>query len=205
MGIGSFSVTHVRHQFVDFTVAYYEESSGIMIPAPVRGKQLSTFIKPFQFQVWMILMGILVVLPFVMWMQSKLLAKAQRTNPKKQLAFIYGVLLTQCKYRYAAVDYYFRRRLCILLGKELGKHFTIHFSFSAGQKIPEKEHSLRLLAMIWFLCALVFIHAYIGTLVSFLSVPNLKPVIRSLDELPASGLGWIVWSGSDLESLFLVN
>ncbi|KZS12967.1 putative Ionotropic receptor 7e [Daphnia magna] len=168
VGIGSFSVTHMRHQFVDFTVAYYEESSGIMIPAPVRGKQLSTFIKPFQFQVWMILMGILVVLPFVMWMQSKLLAKAQRTNPKKQLAFIYGVLLTQ-----------------------------------SGQKIPEKEHSLRLLAMIWFLCALVFIHAYIGTLVSFLSVPNLKPVIRSLDELPASGLGWIVWSGSDLESLFL--
>ncbi|XP_057377911.1 glutamate receptor ionotropic, delta-2-like isoform X2 [Daphnia carinata] len=169
VGIGSFSVTHARHQVVDFTVAYYEESSGIMIPAPIRGKQLSTFIKPFQLQVWMILMGILVVLPFVMWIQSKLLTKVQRTKRrKKQLAFVYGVLLTQ-----------------------------------SGQKIPEKEHSLRLLAMIWFLCALVFIHAYIGTLVSFLSVPNLKPVIRSLDELPDSGLGWIVWSGSDLESLFL--
>ena len=52
---------------------------------------------------------------------------------------------------------------------------------------------------------MVFIHAYIGTLMSFLSVPNLKPILRSLEELPTSGLKWMVWRGSDLESLFMVQ
>ena len=75
----------------------------------------------------------------------------------------------------------------------------------AGQRIPGKEHSLRFLAIIWCLSALVFIHAYIGTLMSFLSVPNQKPILRSLEELPTSELEWIVWRGSDLESLFMVQ
>lgn len=120
MGIGSFSVTHVRHQVVDFTVAYYEESSAIMIPAPISGKQLSTFIKPFQFQVWMILIAILAVLPFIMWILSKLLAKVQRPKVKKcqkQLMFVYGVLMTQCKYKCPFVDQ--RSYVMLRLRKEI--------------------------------------------------------------------------------------
>lgn len=75
----------------------------------------------------------------------------------------------------------------------------------AGQRMPDKEHSLRLLAVVWLLSSVVFVHAYVGTLMSFLSVPRLKPILRSLDELPSSGLGWFIWRGSDLESFFLVG
>ncbi|XP_046444793.1 glutamate receptor ionotropic, delta-1-like isoform X1 [Daphnia pulex] len=100
VGIGSFSVTHVRNRVVDFTVAYYEESSGILIPAPTLGKQTSAFVKPFHFRVWIILIAILGILPCIMWVQSKILAKAKMSMARKReqrFMLVYGVLLTQCK------------------------------------------------------------------------------------------------------------
>ena len=51
---------------------------------------------------------------------------------------------------------------------------------------------------------IVFIYAYIGTLISFLSVPKLRPIISSLDDLPSSSLSWEVPRGTSLESLFMV-
>lgn len=102
VGIGSFSVTHVRHRVIDFTVAYYEESSGILIPAPIHGKQNSAFIKPFDFRVWVVLIAILGILPFITWIQSKVLAKAKfsmvKKRREKRFMLFYGVLLTQCKF-----------------------------------------------------------------------------------------------------------
>ena len=75
----------------------------------------------------------------------------------------------------------------------------------AGQA---KSHYLGLapiiLSIVWCLISLVFIHAYVGTLISFLSLPKLKPIVDSLEDLPASGLSWIVRRGTDLESLFMV-
>ena len=58
---------------------------------------------------------------------------------------------------------------------------------------------------VWCLISLVFIHAYVGTLISFLSLPKLKPIVDSLEDLPTSGLSWIVRRGTDLESLFMVR
>ena len=65
-------------------------------------------------------------------------------------------------------------------------------------------HSAAVLSLVWCLLAVVFIHGYIGTLMAFLSVPKLKPVIGELEDLPKSRLDWYVRRGTDLESLFLV-
>lgn len=98
VGIGSFSVTHARYQVIDFSVPFYEESSAILTPAPVRGNQSSAFIKPFHLQVWLILIAILGLLPLIMWVQSKLIGKESSPIKKRDtsILFFYGVLLTQC-------------------------------------------------------------------------------------------------------------
>ena len=93
---------HIRYQAIDFTVAYYEESNAIMIPAQMRGQQSSAFIKPFQFKVWIILVLVHGLLPSIMWIQSKLLGNARSSFVRKRrerFLFVYGVVLTQCKSR----------------------------------------------------------------------------------------------------------
>lgn len=58
--------------------------------------------------------------------------------------------------------------------------------------------------MIWCLMVVVIIHAYIGTLMSFISFPKWDPIIFKLEDVPKSNLDWYVRRGTDLESLFLV-
>ena len=67
-----------------------------------------------------------------------------------------------------------------------------------------KPNSSILLASMWCLVSIVFIHAYIGTFISFLTFPKLKPVISSLQDLPSSKLNWVLDRGTSLDSLFLV-
>lgn len=64
--------------------------------------------------------------------------------------------------------------------------------------------SPRLLAAVWSLSAVVLMSAYGGILTSFLSLPKLRPIITSLEDLARSHLSWGVRRGTALESLFTV-
>lgn len=57
----------------------------------------------------------------------------------------------------------------------------------------------------WCLIVVVFNYAYTGTLVSFLSVPKLKPIISSLEDLPTSSLTLLVPKGTAFEAVFTVR
>lgn len=183
-------MTHSRYQVIDYTVPYFEETNGILIPAAKLENTHNVFTKPFRSQVWLTLIAILLLLPSLLWAHYWNFGKTKLSTDSKRkpkLIFVYGVLLSQCKYvdscRLPFID---KQSLC-----------------SAGLKLPGKENSLRFLAALWCLSSVVFIHAYVGTLISYISVPRLQPIIRTLDEVPSSGLGWFVWRGSDLESTFL--
>lgn len=65
--------------------------------------------------------------------------------------------------------------------------------------------SPRLLGAVWCLSAVVFASAYVGNLISFLSIPKLSPIISKLEDLPGSKLDWGVQPGTALESLFTVS
>ena len=77
-------------------------------------------------------------------------------------------------------------------------------SAGLGAKFNRNHHTATIVPAIWCLVSLVFIHGYVGTLASLLSVPKLKPIIRGLEDLPDSGLDWVVRRGTELHSLFLV-
>ena len=84
--------------------------------------------------------------------------------------------------------------------------YEISLTAGLARQNISRHHSTDLLALFWCLIAVVFVYAYIGTLVSFLSVPKLKPIIFSLEDLPNSRLTyWVVRRGTDLDTLFMVN
>ena len=86
-----------------------------------------------------------------------------------------------------------------------------HGSYSFFKKAGQTKSCLviglapLILSILWCLISVVFIHAYIGTLISFLSFPKLRPIVNSLEDVPKSGLHWSARRGTDLESLFTVN
>ena len=51
IGVGPFSVTHSRSKAIDFSVAFYEEPTAILIPPPAEDNRLLACIKPFRLEV----------------------------------------------------------------------------------------------------------------------------------------------------------
>ena len=86
------------------------------------------------------------------------------------------------------------------------KNVSSSFQFiSAGTNVSSIGHSPRLLAAVWCLCTVVFIYVYVGILVSFLSVPKLRPIVNSLEDLRTSPIDWGVRHGTATESYFTVT
>jgi hypothetical protein len=81
---------------------------------------------------------------------------------------------------------------------------TICFAAGLGNRFRKGRFSSAL-AVLWCLISVVFIYAYIGTWTSFLTVPKLQKRIYSLEDLPTSGLNWVVIRGHSLQSLFMVG
>ena len=55
MGVQSFSFAHDRYQVIDFSLALYEETITLLIPPPIPESRLFTCIRPFQWQVTIVL------------------------------------------------------------------------------------------------------------------------------------------------------
>ncbi len=65
--------------------------------------------------------------------------------------------------------------------------FIDPFFFLKGNQISAKAQiSLRLVAGLWCLTMVVPVNAYTGTLMSYLTVPKLRPIVNTLEELAAS-------------------
>lgn len=66
-------------------------------------------------------------------------------------------------------------------------------------------HATRLVAATWCLTAVVFIYLYSGCLTSFITIPKLRPLIESLDDLATSvDLELTILKNSVFESMILV-
>ena len=102
MGVGPFSVTYARQQVVDFSVAFYEEPTAILIPPPSHEMRMFACTWPFKTDVWMALLGALIIVPLFIWAQSRLSAgfaavPARTPTLARQFTFAYGVLTQQCR------------------------------------------------------------------------------------------------------------
>lgn len=105
-GIAPFSVTSARSRVIDFTVAYYEEPTAILIPPPAEDIRLWACLKPFETSVWLTLLLVATCIPIILWAQLRLLwnikkpasiSSEPRPNMFEQFIFVFAVITTQCK------------------------------------------------------------------------------------------------------------
>ena len=52
MAVQGYSIAFTRYQAIDFSVPFNEETTTILIPAPVEESHLFVCIRPFQWQVY---------------------------------------------------------------------------------------------------------------------------------------------------------
>ena len=51
MAVSGFTISHIREQGIDFTAAFHEESTGILLPAPRPKSKVFALVQPFSWQV----------------------------------------------------------------------------------------------------------------------------------------------------------
>jgi glutamate receptor, ionotropic, invertebrate len=112
MGAGPFTVTEARQEVVDFTMAYYEETTAILTPPPMEDTKILACTKPFQVEVWIALLMVMILFPLILWIQFRLLWRSKKkTGPTstgsdrcpnlfRQYLFVYAVITTQCGFRH---------------------------------------------------------------------------------------------------------
>ncbi|KAK3880835.1 hypothetical protein Pcinc_014693 [Petrolisthes cinctipes] len=61
MALGPFSVTYMRSQFADFSEILYMDNFGIFLPRPRLERDLFSFVKPFPWEVWTVLLVLLML------------------------------------------------------------------------------------------------------------------------------------------------
>lgn len=102
MAVGSFSLTYPRYLVIDFTTAFYEEPSAILMRAPTLEKQPFALAKPFQSHVWISLLAVMTFISFVLWISSSIKTHQKRYKETNRFdhffLILYAVLLTQCLY-----------------------------------------------------------------------------------------------------------
>ena len=73
-------------------------------------------------------------------------------------------------------------------------------------RLNSRRSALMMVVGIWLLMSVVLANAYASTLLSFLSVTKLGPIINSLEELADSkNVNVIVQAGTDITNRFLVS
>ncbi len=72
--------------------------------------------------------------------------------------------------------------ICICISQKYLKNYCTWLS---GNKTQPQQLSFRILVATWCIMALVLVNAYSSTLISYLSVPKLQPIVNSLEELAA--------------------
>jgi hypothetical protein len=145
--------------------------------------------------VWIGLLLAIAILPLIQWLLFQSIWKFRndmeqdhsRNSLFRQFYCVFSVLTSQCN--------------CLTTPNKISnkKKFV-----TAGIQMPFVGHAPRLLAAIWGSCAVIFVYVYVGTLVSFLSVPKLQPVVDSLEDLQGGHVNWGVRRGSITQTLFTV-
>lgn len=97
---------------------------------------------------------------------------------------------------------------CTDLSVLLRKYFLFSFSIPRkGNSIsPKVKFPLRLIAGVWCLTMVVLVNAYSSTLMSYLTVPKLTPIVNTLTELAASRDSQLTIDfESDMSRMFMVG
>ena len=157
-----FIPTIERVKDFDFTIPVQQDQYRFLVKYPEAESRLWGPIRPFQLPVWIcFLFAIMAVILSLSWLMK--CVNRKRPKPKMQ-----GRALT----------------LTELVGRNAVYICTI--ITGQGEYFNERKLPVRILVAVWCLMALILVNSYTGNLISYLTVPRMKPVVNSFEELANS-------------------
>ncbi|XP_068212059.1 glutamate receptor U1-like [Palaemon carinicauda] len=155
MAIAGFTITYIRETVIDFTHAFYEEPTTILIPPPTEQNDFLAFLSPFSWQVWI---GNLVSVIAVGSLMSFMATVGN--SP-----YLYP-------HNYRSISYSWSRYV-----------WDCAFSLTAQGNQMKQTEPIRVMSALWLTVSMIVIYTYTGNLIAFLTVPKISNLINSLEEL----------------------
>ncbi|XP_046649955.1 ionotropic receptor 93a-like isoform X1 [Daphnia pulicaria] len=144
---------------IDCSIPLTVEDYYLLQPWPKEESRLTACIRPFSLNVWMLFFfSVIAIIVFMALLTHYYHQWGTERKSKSFMNDIYDHTL-----------------------------YTMTIIAGQGNHISAKANiSLRLVAGVWCLTMVVLVNAYTGTLMSYLTVPKLRPIVNTLEELAAS-------------------
>ncbi|KAG7170296.1 Sulfoquinovosidase-like [Homarus americanus] len=153
--IASFTITYIRDTVIDFTHAFYEEPTTILIPPPSEQNNFLAFLEPFSWQVWALTLASILVVGPLLWVLANV-----------------GNLPVLYPHNIRNVSYSLSRYV-----------WDCAFALASQSTRMRQTEPVRVLHGMWWTFCVILIYTYTGTLIAFLTVPRMTSLINSLEEL----------------------
>ncbi|XP_046446905.1 glutamate receptor ionotropic, delta-1-like [Daphnia pulex] len=159
--------TPERKKNLDFSYFVWTEPYSMVVPQPEEEPRLFAFVRPFQPPVWLLLFITIIAVVFSMSLFSKISISTLKNNSHGGLKFS----------KQSTTLFNFASSYLV---------YVINIITNQGGNIPVIRFSFRILVGGWLLVATVLVNSYSGTVVSYLTVPKMKPPINTFEDLANS-------------------
>ncbi|KZS03572.1 Uncharacterized protein APZ42_033783 [Daphnia magna] len=161
--------TPERKKMIDLAYFMWTEPFNMIVPKPGEEPRLFAFIKPFQSWVWLLIFITMLAVVIFMSLFSKLhlqfYSNGSRHNSpvsSQEMTTIFGRISVYSMY-------------------------IVNTMTNQGNSVPgARFFSSQMLIGMWLLIATVLVNSYSGTIISYLTVPRMKPPINTFEDLAAS-------------------
>nr|CAH0103993.1 unnamed protein product [Daphnia galeata] len=156
-----------RLKSVDFAYYMWAESLAMVVPRPGQEPRIFTFVHPFQSTVWLLIFLAASIIIALMTLFSGIYCKLFATLDPDYLSSL-------------------PRKFTIY---EWSSYYAIYLAntlTNQGNAIPLRRLSFRILIGVWVLTATVLVNSYSSTVISYLTIPKMKPAINTFEDLANS-------------------
>ncbi|XP_046635994.1 ionotropic receptor 93a-like [Daphnia pulicaria] len=154
-----------RMKTTDFAIFMWAESLAMVVPLPGEEHRIFAFVHPFQSTVWLLIFIAGFIMVVLMALFSEIYCK-----------FFLSPETSVCIARKCTINGWFTYYLM----------YIINTMTNQGNAISLRRLSFRILVGVWVLVATVLVNSYSGTVISYLTIPNMKPPINTFEDLVAS-------------------
>ncbi|KAF0314638.1 Glutamate receptor 3 [Amphibalanus amphitrite] len=176
MAVSGFTISHIREQGIDFTAAFHEESTAILLPAPRPRSKAFALIQPFSWKVWLALCAAVVGVTPVLHLISRAGPWTPALYPDPP----------EARPTYSHIQWF-------IFGGIIGH----------GDRCIPASLSSRVMLAFWWSAAVTIMASYTGTLIASLTVPTVADSIESLEELAFQDeIKWTYRIYSSMDNLF---
>nr|QBB73019.1 ionotropic receptor [Protaetia brevitarsis] len=181
LAITALIMTADREEVIDFVAPYFEQSGiSIVMRKPVRKTSLFKFMTVLKLEVWLSIVGALIVTGFMIWFLDKYSPYSAQNNKKA--------------YPYPTRDFTLKESFWFALTS---------FTPQGGGEAPKSLSGRTLVAAYWLFVVLM-LATFTANLAAFLTVEMMQTPVQSLEQLAKqSRINYTVVESSDTHQYFI--